>query len=73
MKSTHAGTLSGADWFRSSYSDNQGGDCVEGAHLAHGTLMAVRDCKVPNGPAFVVHADTWAAFIDGVRTETAHS
>ncbi len=28
-----ADTLSDAEWFKSSYSDDQGGDCVEGARL----------------------------------------
>jgi hypothetical protein len=28
-----ADTLTGADWFKSSYSNNSGGECVEGARL----------------------------------------
>ena len=28
-----AGSLNAADWFTSSYSNSQGGDCVEGARL----------------------------------------
>jgi hypothetical protein len=28
-----ANALTGADWFKSSYSNNQGGNCVEGARL----------------------------------------
>ncbi|MFF5422340.1 DUF397 domain-containing protein, partial [Streptomyces misionensis] len=38
--------LAGAHWFKSSYSNNQGGNCVEGARL-DGRVMAVRDSKDP--------------------------
>ncbi|WP_328582309.1 DUF397 domain-containing protein [Streptomyces sp. NBC_00370] len=58
---TKAETLSGADWFKSSYSDNQGGECVEGARLADGS-MAVRDSKDPHGPALLFPASAWRAF-----------
>jgi Domain of unknown function (DUF397) len=59
--------LCGADWFKSSYSDNQGGACVEGARLADGA-MAVRDSKDPYGPALVFPAAAWTAFASAVRT-----
>ncbi|CAM5261530.1 toxin [Streptomyces spiroverticillatus] len=61
-----ADAVRGLDWFKSSHSNDQGGDCVEGAHLADGTLMAVRDSKVPDGPAFVVRAEVWTAFVAGL-------
>lgn len=57
-----ADTLSGADWFKSSYSDGHGGNCVEGARLPGGT-MAVRDSKNPHGPAFVLTNSAWTAFV----------
>lgn len=63
---TTAGGLTGADWFKSSYSNNQGGDCVEGARLADGS-MAVRDSKDPEGPALVFPAPAWSAFTAAVR------
>ncbi|WP_433889096.1 DUF397 domain-containing protein [Streptomyces sp. CA-111067] len=63
---TRADTLSGADWFKSSYSDNQGGECVEGARLADGS-MAVRDSKDPQGPALIFPADAWTAFAAATR------
>ncbi|MEU6059395.1 DUF397 domain-containing protein [Streptomyces sp. NPDC047097] len=44
--------LHSADWFTSSYSNDQGGQCVQGARLSDGR-MAVRDSKDPSGPAFV--------------------
>ncbi|MFJ5222173.1 DUF397 domain-containing protein [Streptomyces sp. NPDC088400] len=67
MKIT-ADTLSGADWFKSSYSDDQKGMCVEGARLG-GDAMAVRDSKDPHGPAFVVTGRAWTAFIDAVGAD----
>jgi hypothetical protein len=57
--------VSGANWFKSSYSQ-QGGDCVEIAHLKHG-MVAVRDSKQPSGPALVFTPGEWDAFIAGAR------
>ncbi|GAA3492513.1 MULTISPECIES: DUF397 domain-containing protein [Streptomyces] len=54
----------GMDWFKSSYSNSQGGDCVEGSCLPG--AIAIRDSKTPDGPAFVVHAAAWTAFIAGL-------
>ncbi|WP_405616512.1 DUF397 domain-containing protein [Streptomyces sp. NBC_01511] len=59
---TTAGMLSGADWFKSSYSNDHGGACVEGAQLP-GPAMAVRDSKNPHGPAFVLTATAWTTFV----------
>lgn len=61
---TKADHLIGAGWFKSSYSDNQGGECVEGARLADGSL-AVRDSKSPHGPALLFAPRAWCAFISG--------
>ncbi|SFF01360.1 protein of unknown function [Actinacidiphila alni] len=55
------------DWFKSTYSDNTGGDCVEGARLPGGGAMAVRDSKDPQGPALVFPAAAWKAFTGAVR------
>lgn len=57
------------EWFKSSYSSN-GGDCVEVAvnlAAAHG-VVPVRDSKNVNGPALNVAADSFVAFVAGVRT-----
>lgn len=56
-----AHTLPTADWFKSSYSDGHGGNCVEGAHLPGGA-MAVRDSKNP-GPAFILTGGAWNTFV----------
>jgi len=58
--------LTAATWFKSSYSDNQGGACVEGARLVDGQ-MAVRDSKDPEGPALLFPPAAWAAFTTAVR------
>lgn len=48
-------------WIKSSYSTDEGPDCVEVATaLAH---ILVRDSKVPNGPRLSLTPTTWAAFL----------
>jgi hypothetical protein len=51
-------------WFKSSYSDNEGGDCVE---VAASNGIHVRDSKNPTGPELHLTAPTWTAFISAVR------
>lgn len=58
--------LSGARWFKSSYSNN-GGTCVEVAPDYPG-LVLVRDSKDPQGPAQVFRADAWSSFVEAVRS-----
>lgn len=62
---THA-ALSGARWFTSSYSNGQGGECVEGAVL-DGGQMAIRDTKDRHRGAFVFPASAWGAFIETIK------
>ncbi|AXG80367.1 DUF397 domain-containing protein [Streptomyces paludis] len=57
--------MTGAGWFKSSYSNAQGNECLEGAYLDRGAI-AVRDSKRPEGPAFVFAAPAWAAFVGGI-------
>jgi len=57
--------LSGANWFKSSYSQH-GGDCVEIAHLASGTV-GVRDSKNPTGPALAFTPGEWNVFTADVQ------
>lgn len=61
-----AESLRGADWFKSSYSNDQGGNCVEGARLA-GRVMAVRDTKAPERGSFLFPAAAWTAFLEEVK------
>ncbi|MEU1801660.1 DUF397 domain-containing protein [Streptomyces sp. NPDC019937] len=54
-------------WFKSSYSENNGTGCVEIAHLTRTTEVGIRDSKDKTGPALVVPAAAWAAFVREVR------
>ncbi|MEW2073756.1 DUF397 domain-containing protein [Streptomyces sp. NPDC012403] len=51
-------------WFKSSYSDSEGGNCVEVA--VNGTVH-IRDSKSPTGPELRVTASTWSAFLAAVQ------
>ncbi|MFD7321220.1 DUF397 domain-containing protein [Streptomyces sp. NPDC059875] len=55
-----------AAWRKSSYSDGNGGSCVEVLDDVPG-VVPVRDSKNPTGPALVVPAAAWAAFVAGVK------
>lgn len=57
--------LSGAAWRKSSYSNGDGGDCVEVAEVAG--AVPVRDSKVPDGCVLVIPAGGWASFIGAVK------
>ncbi|MFF3518300.1 DUF397 domain-containing protein [Streptomyces sp. NPDC002573] len=63
-------TSAGTRWFKSSYSDGSGNNCIEIADLtatAH-VGVAIRDSKDPHGPALLVDpAAPNMAFIQGVR------
>ncbi|MET9773026.1 DUF397 domain-containing protein [Streptomyces sp. NPDC006367] len=61
--------LSEALWTRSSYSNGDGGECVEVAEGIPG-LVPVRDSKVPEGPALVLTARAWAPFVAALRRGT---
>jgi uncharacterized protein DUF397 len=51
-------------WFKSSYSDNEGGACVE---VAFSTRIHVRDSKAPSSPQLHLTAPAWKAFIFAVQ------
>ncbi|MFF7233780.1 DUF397 domain-containing protein [Streptomyces sp. 2314.4] len=58
--------LSCAHWRRSSYSNSNGGECVEIADDFPG-LVPVRDSKNPHGPALLIPAAAWTAFVDSLK------
>ncbi|MBZ6139233.1 DUF397 domain-containing protein [Streptomyces olivaceus] len=60
--------LSVITWRKSSYSNQDGGECVE---VAPGlpSLVPVRDSKDPARGALLFASPAWAAFVDGVRRE----
>ena len=49
------------DWAKSSYSDPNGGNCVEARQPGAGTVQ-VRDSKNPEGPVLTVSSASWHAF-----------
>ncbi|TVL88168.1 DUF397 domain-containing protein [Streptomyces sp. SAJ15] len=56
--------FSGAIWVKSSYSEGNGGECVEWApEFAATGAVPVRDSKNPDGPALVIAAPAWKAFV----------
>lgn len=54
--------LSTAQWRRSSYSNGEGGSCVEIADDLP-DVVPVRDSKVPTGPVLLVTAGAWDTFV----------
>jgi hypothetical protein len=48
-------------WFKSSYSNTEGGECVEIA--ASTAVVHVRDSKTTAGPVFTVSREAWAGFV----------
>lgn len=54
------------NWFSSSYSNDQGGNCVQGGLCDNGD-MAVRDSKRPDGEAFRFQPASWQSFIEHVK------
>ncbi|MEV0525124.1 DUF397 domain-containing protein [Streptomyces sp. NPDC050439] len=83
--------LSTAHWYKSTYSNGDGGNCVEVAYdfigaarwrkstyssgdsnacveVADGVtgVVPVRDSKNPQGPALLIRAEAWAAFVGNV-------
>ncbi|MER5254006.1 DUF397 domain-containing protein [Streptomyces sp. NPDC002855] len=57
--------LSNARWRKSSYSNGEGGSCVEVADGVPG-IVPVRDSKNPAGPALLLGAEAWSAFVADV-------
>ncbi|AZQ74271.1 DUF397 domain-containing protein [Streptomyces luteoverticillatus] len=55
-------------WVKSSYSDANGGTCVEWAPAHAATdVVPVRDSKNPDGPVLTLPAAAWSAFLTGVK------
>jgi len=54
------------NWRKSSYSNGDGGECVEVAD-GHPGVMPVRDSKDPDGPALVFTAAAWTAFTTSIK------
>jgi len=59
--------LNSAPWRKSSYSGNDGGDCIETAPGFIPGAVPVRDSKDPEGPALIFGADAFTAFVTAVK------
>ncbi|MFD5316185.1 DUF397 domain-containing protein [Streptomyces sp. NPDC127098] len=57
--------LSEAAWFKSSYSDGNGGTCVEVADFSH--RVGVRDSRDTGIAPFTVPKAAWASFVGQLR------
>jgi hypothetical protein len=62
-----ATSLTVSVWRKSSYSGQNGGDCLEIADDFTGAAVPVRDSKNPQGPALLVPTGAWRAFVARVR------
>ncbi|MDX2565110.1 DUF397 domain-containing protein [Streptomyces sp. TX20-6-3] len=53
-------------WFKSSYSDSNGGACIEVADLVQRGTIGTRDSKQSDGPAFESSPTAWSTFVASV-------
>ncbi|MFV2118383.1 DUF397 domain-containing protein [Streptomyces sp. Act-28] len=58
--------FSAARWRKSSYSNAQGGECVEVADGFTG-IVPVRDSKHPARPALIVSDGAWGTFVSSLK------
>ena len=58
--------LTGATWRKSTYSNGNGGNCVE-ATTTPGGHPALRDSKNPSGPALLFTTSQWHTFIEDIK------
>ncbi len=54
-------------WFKSRYSDDGGGNCVEVALPASRSTVHIRDSKNPTGPQLRIAAPAWTAFVSAAQ------
>jgi len=61
--------LTRAEWVKSSYSGNGGGNCVEWSpgSISTSGIVPVRDSKFPDGPPLMFATAAWASFITAVK------
>ncbi|QIJ63274.1 DUF397 domain-containing protein [Streptomyces sp. JB150] len=59
--------MTALEWVKSSYSSNDGPDCVEVAIAPARTSVHVRDSKDTSGPQLALTPEAWGAFLSGVR------
>ncbi|MEU6380312.1 DUF397 domain-containing protein [Streptomyces sp. NPDC046909] len=54
-------------WFKSSYSDGTGNNCVEATRLT--PSIAIRDSKHPTGPALLLSPTAWSPFLTHITSQ----
>lgn len=59
--------LSATRWRKSSYSNSDGGACVEVSD-DFAAVVPVRDSKYPHGPVLAFGASGWASFVSAVKS-----
>ncbi|WP_438488091.1 DUF397 domain-containing protein [Streptomyces sp. S186] len=61
--------LARAQWIKSSYSEGNGGMCIEfsPAHTQTHGLVPVRDSKAPHHPPIIMSVNGWSSFISAVK------
>jgi hypothetical protein len=59
--------VTSAAWRKSSYSGDNGGNCVEVGTA--GRAVAIRDSKDPKGPRLAFAADAWRAFAEQMKAD----
>ncbi|MEU4176308.1 DUF397 domain-containing protein [Streptomyces sp. NPDC026589] len=58
--------LNAATWRKSSYSNQDGGQCLEVAD-GFAPVVPVRDSKNPHGPVLAFAANGWTSFVSAVK------
>ncbi|MFE6361041.1 DUF397 domain-containing protein [Streptomyces sp. NPDC057806] len=56
--------MTALEWFKSSYSSNEGPECVEIAISPATPTVHVRDSKDPDGAHLAFRDDAWSAFVN---------
>ncbi|MYU56873.1 MULTISPECIES: DUF397 domain-containing protein [Streptomyces] len=59
------------DWTSSSYSQSNGGECIEWAPATAAAtgIVPVRDSKDPHGPVLAIAPAAWSAFVSAVQCD----
>ncbi|MET9518398.1 DUF397 domain-containing protein [Streptomyces sp. NPDC002994] len=65
---SNAHDLGSTAWRKSSYSNSDGGSCLEVADGLDG-VMPVRDSKIPSGPALTFDVTAWSSFVSAVKDD----
>ncbi|MGW8974632.1 DUF397 domain-containing protein [Streptomyces platensis] len=63
--------LSTVTWRKSSYSNSDGGQCIEVSH-DFPALVPVRDSKHPHRPALTFKVSAWSSFVTAVKSGAIH-